>query len=235
MTSYAIVNHSMAPELTHAWLAETANDTQTAYDTVFAPARGVLPADIRVGITDATDRVVEFVDVLDDPQALAYHTVDAQGRPVLKVGVTATRSEGGNFLDNLTEAFTHEVWETTGNPYVNLYVDHGGAIAGKPDVCRELGDPVQGSGWRCGSTWMANFTLPAWEDAGDADGPYDHTGVLSKPFQCASGGYLAFRDNTQTFGDRVSASRRASLEKYARHLTCNQMSAKLDDADARHS
>ncbi len=217
MTTYAIVNNSTAPELTPEWLAQTALDAQVAYDTVFAPAQGVLPVDIHVGTTDATDRVVEFVDVLDDPQALAYHTVDDKGRPVLKVGVTATRSEGGNFLDALTEAFTHEVWETEGNPYVNRYLDHSGLIPGKPDVCREIGDPVQGSGWRCGQTWMANFTLPAWEDPGDVDGPYDHTGVLTKPFQCAPQGYLAFRDGTQSFGERVSATKRASLEKYARH------------------
>lgn len=216
MTTYSLLNSSTAPELTPAWLAQTAQDIQEAYDTVFAPKRGVLPATIQVGVTDATDRVVEFVDVLDDPQAIAYHTVDGQGRPVLKVGVNAVRAEGGNFLDALTDAATHEVWETTGDPFCNGYLDHSGLIVGKPDVCDEWADPVQGSGWRQGQTWCANFTLAAWGDAEDVDGPYDAMSVLGKPFACAPGGYLAFRDGSQSFGAAMTATRKASLEKYSR-------------------
>lgn len=218
MTTYALVNSSTAPELTPAWLAQTACESQEAYDTVFAPARGVLPADIRVGVDDATDRIVEFVDVLDDLQALAYHTVDDKGRPKLMVGVSATRAEGGNFLDALTEAMTHEIWESAVDPICNEYLDHSGTIAGKPDVCNECADPVQGSGWRQGSTWCANFTLLAWQDVEDVDGPYDHVGVLGKPFACAPGGYLAFRDGSQSFGAAMSEARKMTATKHGRRV-----------------
>ena len=200
MTTYALVNASTAPELTPTWMAQTALDAQTAYDTVFAPACGTLPVDIRVGCTEATDRVVQFVDVLDDPQALAYHSVDAQGRPTLFVGVNATRAEGGDFLAALTEAFTHEVFECARNPFCNRWLETDSG----PDVADEACDPVQGSAWKQGQTAISNFTLPAWGDAGDKDGPYDHSGVLHAPFQCAPAGYLAFRDGSQHFGEKMS-------------------------------
>ena len=217
MTVYSLVNSSTAPELTAAILAQQALDAQQAYDTVFAPACGVLPVTILVGDTDASDRLIVFQDDLTDaPGALAYHSVDDKGRPVLYVGMNANRSEGGNLLDVLSESWTHEVFETARDPFVNRYLDHGGALADKPDVCDEACDPVQGSGWRQGSTLISNFTLPAWGDIGDVDGPWDHSGVLKAPFGCAPTGYLAFRDGTQTFGASVSEARKVQASKYAR-------------------
>jgi hypothetical protein len=218
VTTYSIINQSTAPELTPVVLVQMAADIQTGYDSVFAPACGVLPVTILVGDTDAADRVMTIVDELDQAGALAYHTVDAKGRPVLMLGANANRSEGGVFLDVISESLSHEVFETEGNPYVNRYIDHGGLLASKPDVCDEWCDPVQGSGWRQNATLISNFVLPAWGDAGDVDGPWDHAGVLKAPFGCAPTGYLAFRDNTQTFGAQCSAARRLHASNFARYV-----------------
>jgi hypothetical protein len=216
VTTYSIINQSTAPELTPAVLVQMAADIQAGYDSVFAPACGVLPVTILVGDTDVADRVMTIVDELDQAGALAYHTVDAKGRPVLMLGANANRSEGGVFLDVISESLSHEVFETEGNPYVNRYLDHGGAIAGKPDVADEWCDPVQGSGWRQGSTWISNFVLPAWGDVTDTDGPWDHAGMLTGPFGCAPTGYLAFRDGSQHFGAAMTDARKVQVGLFSR-------------------
>jgi hypothetical protein len=216
VTVYSLVNSSTAPELTAAILVRQALDAQQAYDTVFAPVCRVLPIIILVGDTDASDRLIVFQDDLTDaPGALAYHSVDDKGRPVLYVGMNANRSEGGNLLDVLSESWTHEVFETARNPFVNRYLDAGG-LFGSRKVADEACDPVQGSGWRQGATLISNFTLPSWGDIGDVDGPWDHSGALKAAFQCAPTGYLAFDDGTQTFGASVSEARRVQASTYAR-------------------
>lgn len=214
---YAIVNESSAPELTPTILATIALDMQSAYDTKFAPAWGALPVDIVVASADAIPsdaRVLHLVDSIPDaPGALAYHTVDDAGRPVLRLGVAENRSEGGVLLDVLSESMSHEVFETARNPFVNRYVE--GPWSGKK-VADEVGDPVQGVPFREGASAIADFTLPAWSDAGDTSGPYDYQGKLTAPFTKLPTGYLAFDDGSQDFGDRVSAARRTTAAIFGR-------------------
>jgi hypothetical protein len=224
VTTYAILNESTAPELSTAALLELANDGQLAYDKDYAPACGTLPIDVVVveSVHEAARcfgkvRLIHIVDILDDPQALAYHTYDDRGIPVLRVGANACRSEaeaeGKPCLYVISDALMHEIFETERNPFVNKYV--AGPWRDKK-VADEACDPLQGSGYRCGKTWIPNFTLPAWSDPSDADGPYDFVStlprtprVLSAPFTKLSTGYLAFDDGSQDFGEHMSERARA--------------------------
>lgn len=215
---YAILNESSAPELTRTVLLQMAADMQVAYDRDFAPLNGLLPVDI-VLVESAAEsprdaRLFHIVDTIADvPGALAYHTIDAAGRPVLMLGVDENRLEAGSLLDVLSESMTHEIFEATRNPFVNRYLS--GPWSDKK-VADEASDPVQGSPYREGKTAISNFTLPAWGDIADREGPWDFCNVLKGPFECAPTGYLPFDDGTQQFGEAVSAKRRVYASQHAR-------------------
>lgn len=219
MTSivYAIVNDSTAPELTHAALLTMAADIQTAYARDFAPAHGVLP--VVVVVCSASEvpvgaRQGHIVDEIPEaPGAAAYHTTDAQGRPMIRLGVDACRAEGASLLDAISEALDHEIKETSRNAFVNKWLS--GPWVGKK-VADEVCDPVQGSPYREGSTLLANFVLPAWGDASDSDGPYDFRRVLSAPFAVAPSGYLAFDVGPNSYGAMMTERKRAAIEKHGR-------------------
>ncbi|MDE3097747.1 MAG: hypothetical protein KGK07_17310 [Chloroflexota bacterium] len=215
--AYAIVNDSTAPELTHVALCTMAADIQTAYARDYAPAHGLLPIVVVVcaaAEVPAGARQGHLVDEIPEaPGAAAYHTTDAHGRPMIRLGVDACRGEGGSLLDAISEALDHEIKEAAKNPFVNRWLS--GPWSGKK-VADEPCDPVQGSPYRDGSTLLANFTLPAWGDANDVDGPYDFRGVLSAPFACAPSGYLAFDDGTQAFGELVPLRKREAIAQHGR-------------------
>ena len=218
MTCYVLLNESDAEELTPAVLLEMAADIQIAYDRDFAPACGVLPVDIVVAErgSDAPPNARIFYivdDIPEAPGALAFHTVDDSGRPILKIGVSENRSEGGSLIDVLSESMSHEIFETERNPFVNRFV---AGPWSKKLVADEACDPVQGTPYREGKTAISNFTLPAWSDAEDAKGPYDFGGKLAAPFACLPTGYLAFSDGTQHFGEAVSEKRRAHVGRFGR-------------------
>lgn len=85
-----------------------------------------------------------------------------------------------------TEIASHEVIEMLGDPWINLEVRRGDEL-----WARELCDPVQGQRYRTplvDGVEVANFVLPEYFIEG-ADGPYDHLGLLTKPFDVAETGY----------------------------------------------
>lgn len=203
MRFYAIVNEAKAPELTKEWLAGAAAALTKQHDVDFAPAHGTLPITVVVvdscAAAPAGARIFHLVDLCDDPGALAYHTRDAQGRPVLQLGVETIRGQGGNLLDEISKAMSHEVLETEGNPYVARWND----FDDKKKVALEVCDPVQSGSYLVDGFTMSNFVLPSFFDPDDKDGPWDFLGQLSAPLACHAGGYLSFDDGSQTFGELV--------------------------------
>ena len=212
---YVICNEAKAPELTPEALETMRADVQSAYDTIFAPVHNVEGVEIRVGAPETADaRILHLVDAIpEEPDALAYHTVDDQGRPVLRLGVETIRSQGGALLDEISKAASHEVFETAVNPFVAFFC----AVPGERRMLAlEVCDPVQGGSFRHGSSAISNFVLPAYFDAEDLDGPFDHVGELVAPLSCAAAGYQAWSDGTQTFGAEVREARRAHVAKHGR-------------------
>jgi hypothetical protein len=114
MTTYAFVNQSKAAELAPvAVLGQMVSDIQEAYDLVFAPALGTLTVTVEVGpAKESTDRVLVLKDMLPEaPGALAYHSVDDKGRPMLFLGVETIPSDGTfsgqALLDQISIAASH--------------------------------------------------------------------------------------------------------------------------------
>jgi hypothetical protein len=217
---YAIVNESHAAEVTIPWLSTGICDMQDAYDGPFASVWGVLPIEIVLGDPgDGSARIFHLVDLIPEaPDALAYHTVDDQGRPVLKLGVETIRSSlgaGQNLQDELTKAMTHEIFETAIDPFATLYC----WISGKPLMLSyEVCDPVQGGSFKQGSSAISNFVYPAYFDQEDTQGPYDQCRQLSAPLSCAPDGYQAWSDGSQTFGEKLSERKRAQARAYGRRV-----------------
>jgi hypothetical protein len=219
MTTYAFVNQSKAAELAPvAVLGQMVSDIQEAYDLVFAPALGTLTVTVEVGpAKESTDRVLVLKDMLPEaPGALAYHSVDDKGRPVLFLGVETIRSDG-NFsgqalLDQISIAASHEIFETAADPFCVLYcfVD-GKNVMLSYEVC----DPVQGGSFKQGKTAISNFVLTDYWDAG-AQGPYDYCHQLSTPLSCDAAGYQAWSDGTQTFGSKMSEMKKHTVKNYGR-------------------
>lgn len=215
--TYALCNEATATELAGDVLEAKRADMQAAYDEVFAPAWGVLPAVLVIGNDPKLARVLHLVDTIPEaPDALAYHTIDDAGRPVLRLGVETIRSNlapGQNLLDEITKAITHEVFEAAINPFVSLFC----YVAGRRAMLSfEVADPVQGGSFVMGSSAISNFVLPAYFDAEDLEGPFDQCGTLVAPLSCAADGYQAWSDGSQTFGAELPTHKRANVAKYGR-------------------
>lgn len=159
------------------------------------------------------------VYVLDDPdvaQALGYHDVDPQGRPYGRVFARPTLAAGVS----LSSVLSHEVCEAAVDPDVNLWgldARHGrlhaweacDAVENDSYVVKVTGNPAQGGTHR---VEVSNFVTPAWYNAADAGGRYDHLGVLTSPFQLSKGGYTivaAIGRESQVFGTEVLGERYA--------------------------
>lgn len=221
---YLLKNESKAPELTQAALEQMRADVQSAYDTIFAPVWNALPADVCVGEDAAADaRILHLVDAIPEaPDALAYHTIDEDGRPTLRLGVETIRSQGGVLLDEISKAVSHEIFETAQNPFVALFCQVPGQVA---MLAFETCDPVQGGSFRHGETAISNFVTPAYFDAQDLDGPFDHLGELVAPLSCAADGYQAWSDGSQSFGSSVAAKKREAVMRHGRVISARRKAA----------
>lgn len=217
MKPYVILNEAIAPELTRDWLLACAAALTKQYDEDFAPAHGTLPITIVVA-NDASDvptgaRVFHLKDSIPEaPSALAYHTRDAKGNPVLVLGVDTIRSQGGSLLDEISKAMSHEILETELNPYVSRWNDFDGVKKLAFEAC----DPVQGGSYTVDGIAVSDFVLPAYFDADDIEGPYNHLGTLVAPLSCAAAGYQSFDDGTQVFGEEVPDHVKRHAQEHAR-------------------
>ncbi|HXU23050.1 MAG TPA: hypothetical protein VN697_03360 [Tepidiformaceae bacterium] len=133
-----------------------------------------------------------YVDQLDVDGALAYHSVDALGRPY------------GRMLppDDKLDAtdLSHEILETRGDPTCDRWFRMPDGV----EIAVEVADPVQADAYAQEATVLgetrkikvSNYVLPAFFEASNASGPYDRLGNLRAPFQIAPGGYAAELDAT---------------------------------------
>lgn len=226
--TFVLVNESTEPSLTPAVMAAIAAVLQIQNNEHFAPAWGQLPAKVAVagdetGADDA-DHVTRFVDEnTEEPDAIAWHTINAKGQTELVVCVNACRREaaqsGGTLLDAIFGAASHEICEACGNPFVNLYVD---APDGSGEFPYEASDWVQADAFPIAvpealrgpgvpDQFMAsNFVRPPFFDAGTDETGLDHMGLVKTPFEVRPGGYTEKRTGgaggltTMIFGAEVS-------------------------------
>ncbi len=133
--------------------------------------------------------IFEYVDQLDVDGALAYHSVDALGRPYGRM------LPPGDKLD--ATDLSHEVLETIGDPTADRWV----RMPNGSEIAVEVADPVQGDSYAQEATVLgetrqikvSNYVLPAFFDA-NATGLFDRLGNVKAPFGMSAGGYEAVLD-----------------------------------------
>jgi hypothetical protein len=219
-TTYAMVNESHAPKITIPVLSTWVNDLQDAYDGPFGSVWGILACIVTLGVPQSrTDilRIAHLVDTIPEASdALAYHTVDDQGNAVLRIGVETIRQNlqpGQNLSDEITKAISHELFETAIDASAALYCYVNGKNA---MLAYEVCDPVQGGSWKQGSTAISNYVTPDYFDASTTSKNLDKCGQLSTPLACASEGYQAWSDGTQTFGEKVTEFKKSQIVHFGR-------------------
>lgn len=170
------------------------------------------PAD-QVGTGEV--RVMTIQDVLDDPQALGYHTDEA--------GVVFARI----LSDNGADSGSHECCEETLDPTCEIWKPMGNGS----EIAFESCDPVEGDSYPQAATigdktrqiQVSNYVLPSYFDP-NGKAPFDRMGKLTAPFTMTEGGYMVVQDasgnDTDVFAKRVvhggERGRMAAERKLAR-------------------
>lgn len=160
--------------------------------------------------------VFHLVDEIPEaPTALAYHTIDDRGRPVLRLGVQTILQNGGSLhtgSNSVSCAMDHEAKETwcDGPCTLVCYFD------GKKNLYYEVCDPVQGNSYDVDGIALSNFVTQRYFDGEDKDGPWDFLGVLKGPLTCAIDGYQAFDDGSTVFGEKVTEHKKQQVLAYGR-------------------
>lgn len=209
-----IIDRSYDPEVTYELLVRIAAAIEVQVARDVAGWWEVQPVPLAVAVTapPGFDQCL-ITKTLDDPEAVAYHTRLANGRPLLRVGLDAVRAQGGNFVDELSKSLSHEILEAIMNPYVNWWGDwkHPGK-----KCALEICDPCQGDAYDIDGVKVSNFVGPRWFRPGQ--GPYDYMKTLVEPWQIAANGYVAYDDGSQTFGENVSIEKQELITKLGRMM-----------------
>ena len=152
--------------------------------------------DAELTLYDASAALPEaawVLGILEDEAGAAdpgWHDVTATGQPVMKVFAADIAAEG----ESLSNALSHEVLETLGNPHTNRFVQD--SKNQKRFWDDERVDPVQADedGYEIDGILMSNFVLPAYFDPDLApEGPFDWSGLLKGPVPATTpGGYIAY-------------------------------------------
>jgi hypothetical protein len=136
--------------------------------------------------------LAKVIDELDDKKALAYHTTNALGRPLILIGaqiLKANAPRGTDWVlgpDSLATAAGHELLETAINPYLSFW----SPLDATTWIPEEVGDPVQGDSYLRtpnSGVYLSNFVGPRYFSYGA--GPYDRMGLVRVPREIRPGGY----------------------------------------------
>jgi hypothetical protein len=192
----AIINASTGVSGDELNAATAALQVQVHRD--FAPAWNV-DADLAVTVSgDPPPCGAWWIVILDNSDlgsALGYHDLTTQGLPLGKVFVQTAKNSGQNW----TVLFSHEVLEMLSDPFINLTALAPTAY-GLISYAYENCDACQSddTGYRIGDQLVSDFCLPAWFDANkfSSAGPFDHRGLMTRPFQLLAGGYAMCRNLT---------------------------------------
>jgi hypothetical protein len=202
----ALVDHTKHNPPRPGVLAAIAEALTIQVERDFAPAWGVMATRFTVG---GRGGKIHFFDSAHQATDYGWHIVDAHGLPYAHAFAAPSIANKSGWItgtDSISATASHEALEMLGDPAANEYCLDNDARLWSREVC----DPVQENlyGIMAGGmkVLVSNFVLPAYFNPW-APGPYDHLGVLEKPFSLAKGGYA------------VSERASADHEKFGRRLT----------------
>lgn len=123
----------------------------------------------------------------DIADALGYHTVDGQGKPIGFAFVNT--AEQADIPWSIT--FSHEVLEMIGDPYANLVVFIQNSNTTGMLFAYENCDPVQSydQSYEIDGIRVSNFVTPSWFGTYNGKAPYDFRENLATPLTITPGGY----------------------------------------------
>ena len=128
-------------------------------------------------------------DVSDQPGALGYHDVNANGTPFIRVFVKDTQDAGVP----VSGVISHEVLEVMGDAYVDsvVLIDSGGGNGTL--YAAESADPVEGDLYTINGVQVSNFIRPWWFVQNPPKGAsFDFRKKLTAPLTVTPGGYFSF-------------------------------------------
>lgn len=221
----ALVNESRRVSPAEAQAIAAACDAQLRLH--LCPAWGLAPSS--VSYFDAARHVpggfniMTLRDVIDDPEALGYHT-DSGAKVYALVGVQPVLNAGGATVLGKTPSqvtvcsvVSHEACEMVVDPYCNLWID-GPARPQGNQYSLEVCDPVESDSYvvTAGAVRgsVSNFVLPDWCDATPRPrAKFDYLNKLRSPFTMTDGGYMMLRraagQETAVYGRLYAAWRLA--------------------------
>lgn len=174
----------------------------------FLPAFGLMPMPVTYAgkVKQAPGYTIALMDVLDDAQALGYHTEDQSGRVYGVVGAKAPLDAGYKALTgpySVASILSHEACELAYDIHCSGWADSAQGFLVAQEVC----DPVQSDYYTLGGCSVSNFVLPSWFDPqAPAGSQFDYMRKLTRPFSMDKGGYwVQMREgrSTQKFGESV--------------------------------
>ncbi|HYM68824.1 MAG TPA: hypothetical protein VEZ44_04450 [bacterium] len=200
--------------LTAAILAQIAHACEVQLNLHFSAEYGgnftVRPASGAGDLQTGEYPFAILATLADAPGAIAYHSTDGNGMPLLFDGITLSDSLIGPG-NSLAVAVSHELLETARDEGTNDWLDDGQGYSVAAEVC----DPVESNSYPLEGCFVSDFVLKSWTVPG-RQGPYNAMGQLGlggvgppAPFALAPGGYLIRR--TQGQGEAQVTASYASL------------------------
>ncbi|MGZ4688998.1 MAG: hypothetical protein ACXVKA_08105 [Acidimicrobiia bacterium] len=156
----------------------------------FAEAWGSVTWELTRDLDRQGFRIVLF-DHTDEKDAAAYHS-QRKGKPYASVFARDILEDDGTWTkgaNSVSCAASHEVVELLADPVCNFYVDKLDGYM----YALEIADPTQGDSYNIDGVAVSNFVYPAYWNpwATKRRGhKLDRMGVITKPFEVRSDGYL---------------------------------------------
>jgi hypothetical protein len=190
--SIYVINKSKLVTEAQAQAMTAACATQVTSD--LAPCWGLTPVAVRYAkpteVLPRGARVITLADVMDEPDALGYHTIDGRTGTVSGIiGVKVCTDNGAKITTgafSVSSVLSHEVCELAVDPFCATWCDTGAGYM----ICAEVCDPVQSDYYVIGSVSVSSFVTASWFNAEAVKGQtLDWLGKISKPFTMSKGGY----------------------------------------------
>ena len=194
----AVMNRS---SLADDEIQKAVNALQTQLHRDFAPAWGIDAELTLVSKGSEPEPKSWWLVIQDEPdyaEAVGYHTVTAEGLPLVSISVLNAKRVGFEW----TLAASHEILEMLANPSLNLTVFSSKDGKKGRLYVREICDPVAKLDYKIDGVVVSNFVYPAWfESFRKRDSAtFDYCGQVSAPFERAPSGYSTVVDVLSSSG-----------------------------------
>lgn len=187
----ALASLSQDPRVSYALLQKIADAVERQLYEHYAPfwQGGAVPVkaypELR-SVPPGASPCILF-DHAEQAGILGYHDVTPLGLSYSRVFVEPILASGGSFVEtpnSVSVTVSHEVLETVGDPYANLWaLMRGSTTLDAVELC----DRCEADAYEIDGVMVSNFLGP--RAFRDGPGPYDWMRLLTSPWEIRPGGY----------------------------------------------